>query len=108
MADGLIRMDYEATLAASQALSGVNDLIRDTQSKHRGVEGDLASWEGAAASRARSVMAKIDDVLASYDGAYKQFARFFVNAAEQLSGADEGIAQAMDATWNGAPGTGVR
>ncbi len=106
MATNQIRMDYDATLQASRQLQSVSDLVRDAQARQGGVTGDLMSWEGAAATRGKEVLAKLDEVLASYDDAYKQFAAFFVAAAEQFSTADEAAARSMSSEWNGAYGAG--
>ena len=100
MAGGTIRMDYSATMQAAKRLGSVNDLVGDAQSRQHAIVSDLKSWEGAAASKAKVTVAKVSDVLKSYQSAYWQFARFFVNAAEKLTGSDEAAAKSMNAKWD--------
>ena len=101
-----IRMDYEATMEAAKRLGNVNDLVRDAQKRNDAARADLEAWEGAAASKGKVALARVSDALSSYDGAYWQFARFFVNAAEQFSSSDQSAARALEASWDGAYGTG--
>ncbi len=106
---GEIRMDYDQTMRTAQQLRSVSQLVQHAQGKQSGVRSGLASWEGSAAAKAKLALATVSDVLKSYDSAYWTFARFFVSAAEQFTAADEGMASALQAKWDGAydPGTSV-
>ena len=97
-----IRLDYAATMTAAQGLTSVSDLVKDAQARQGAVSAGLGSWEGAAATKAKILLANVTDVLAGYDTSYWQLARYFVNAAEQLTASDEAAASAIEATWDGA------
>lgn len=99
---GEIRMDYEATMRAAQELDGIGDLVSAASGSNGAAVAELASWEGAAASKAKLVLAIVSDTLSSYGGAYWQLAQYFVGAAQNFTEADEAAAQAIQAAWDGA------
>ena len=99
---GQIRMDYAATMSAAQQLKSVSELVKDAQAKNSVTRSALGSWEGVAAAKGKVLLARVSDALKSYDASYWQAARFFVNAAEQLTASDESVAQALKAQWDGA------